>query len=144
MSNWTHIVASIDAETYIYSKDIQSVVEDMIKNAPKITGSERDADIFVNKLSGYNCSMSFDCNACQYKDTLQSDDEGFWCDAPEGFVCPDGKYQTRVVITVIGDLRDRHREQTKREWLAFKDYIAKHINENGFCIRNCSCNILGY
>jgi len=85
-----------------------------------------------------------DCLACQYKDTRKLYDDGFECDAPEGYKCPHGEYQTRVVITVIGDLRDRMRQRTRDEWYAFKKYIEKSINNDGFTIRNCSCNIIGW
>lgn len=144
MSHWTHIVAAIDVDTYIESSTIKTEVEKMLKNAPRITGSERDAEVFVNVLSGYNHYTNADCTACKYGVTVcYLKKGGYTCEAPDGYVCPEGKYQTRVVITVIGDLRDRMREQTTEEWKAFKRYVGESINENGFYVRNCSCNILG-
>ena len=61
MSWWTHIVAAIDVDTYISSKTIKSDVEELLKGAPAITGSEGNADIFVNVLSGTNISTNRDC-----------------------------------------------------------------------------------
>lgn len=146
MSYWTHIVAAIDVETYIQSKTIQSDVERLLEDAPKITGSEGSADVFVNVLSGANHWTSCDCACCDYKDTIQYDNEegGFWCDCSDNYRCPHGEYQTRVVITVIGDLRDRMKKRTKTEWQEFKKYIEEHINGDGFYIRNCSCKIKEY
>ena len=124
---WTHIVASLDVETYVESDTIKEDVEKMLEKAPKITGSEGPADVFVNVLSGYNVSC-------------WEDDEGH-------------KYQTRVVITVIGDLRDRQKSQTEEEWNKFKDFIGEeYTNDSDECnpdglnfgIRNYSCKIEGY
>ena len=42
----------------------------MLEDAPKITGSEGNAEIFVNVLRGHNIFMSCDCNSCEYKDTI--------------------------------------------------------------------------
>ena len=56
MSRWTHIVAAIDVDTYIESENLQSDVNELMKYAPKITGSESDADVFINILSGHNVS----------------------------------------------------------------------------------------
>ena len=145
MSLWTHIVASIDVDTHIECDTLKRDVKKMLKAAPKITGSEGDAEVFVNVLSGYNVFCGSDCARCEYKDTVRNLPHcGFTCDAPDDYMCPSGKYQTRVVITVIGDLRDRTRERTTTEWKAFKKFVEKSINGSGFSIRNGSCNIRGY
>jgi hypothetical protein len=95
-------------DTYVEVEDIEAYVEDKLKNAPKITGSERDADIFVNAEPGRNISVSKDCARCDYGGTIRScEDGGFECDADDDYRCPYGTYQSRAVITVCGDLRDR-------------------------------------
>lgn len=141
MSSWTHIVAAIDVDTFIDSHTIQQDVEKLLAAAPKITGSEGDADVFVNVLSGYNHHIYRDCERCDFYEGESSDGK-LYCRKGDGDSCLDSKFQTRVVITVIGDLRDRDREETKQEWLAFKTYIYKSVNDTGFWVRNCSCNIL--
>lgn len=139
MSYWTHIIATLDVDTYIEDKNIKEKVEDILKDAPKITGSEKNADIFVNVLSGHNTSTNCDCNSCDYKDTIIHHDKGgFSCDADKTYQCPWGEYQTRVVITVIGDLRDRIKERTKEEYKEFYNFI-----KDKFYIRNKSYKILG-
>ncbi len=124
MSMWTHIVASIDVDTFKESHTIKEDVEKMLENAPKITGSEGPADVFVNVLSGYTIRT--------YKDDKTDE------------------FQTRVVITVIGDLRDRTIDQTEKEWNEFKDFIGvepEFYSDDreglNFEIRNCSCEIRG-
>ena len=122
MSMWTHIVASIDVDTFIESDTIKEDVEKMLEKAPKITGSEGPADVFVNVRSGSNISSE------------------------------DGNhdYQTLVAITVIGDLRDREKHQTEKEWETFKDFIGiepEFYSDDrdglNFEIRNCSCESKG-
>lgn len=124
MSKWTHIVASIDVDTFIESHTIKEDIEKMLEEAPKITGSEGPADVFINVRSGSNISTMID-------------------DKEE-------KFQTLLVITVIGDLRDRTKDQTEKEWKAFKDFIGvepKLYDENreglNLEIRNCACQIWG-
>lgn len=144
MSHWTHIAAVIDVDTYIQSPTIQSDVEALLEDAPKITGSEGPAEVFVNVLDGYNC-WTTDCRRCEFYGG-KAEDGGFYCNADreKGDKCLTGKYQTRVVITVLGDQRDRMRDQTKREWLEFKKFVAEKVNGEGFGVRNCACTIRGW
>lgn len=140
MSHWTHIVGVMHVETYKEKDDIKSYVEEKLKDAPKITGSEGDADVFVNPQSGHSMWTSCDCGRCDYRDSIVSDDDGFECDAPEGFRCPSGEYQSRVIITVCGDLRDRLKEETEKEWDKFYRYIEEEL---GFGVRVFACKIAG-
>lgn len=124
MSRWTHVVGCLYVDTYKEEKDIKSYIVKILENAPKITGSERDCDVFVNVLSGYNTSTNMDCEHCEYKDTIVHLDEGgFNCDAKEGYQCPEGKYQTCVAITIVGDLRDRDYYTTTKEIDKFIRYL---------------------
>lgn len=124
MSMWTHIVASINVDTFKESDTIKEDVEKMLEDAPKITGSEGPADVFVNVLSGYNISI--------YEDDKHKE------------------YQTRVIITVVGALRDRTKAQTEKEWNDFKNFIGiePEFYTDGreglnLEIINCSCEIKG-
>lgn len=141
MSLWTHIVGVMHVDTYQEVDDIKKFVEDALKDAPKITGSEGYAAVFVNPQPGYCISTSCDCNRCQYKETIQIFDDGFECDSPKDYSCPWGEYQSRAIITVCGDLRDRMKDQTKREWNAFHRYVAKTL---GFGVRIATCRIDGF
>ena len=141
MSFWTHIVGVLHVDTFHCCDDIQKYVEEALKGAPQITGSERPADVFVNVQSGHNISTSFDCNRCEFKDTIIHFEEGgMSCDAPDGYSCPYGAYQTRVVITVQGDLRDRMKQITKNEWKKFRRYIEKDLK---WTVRIATCQIDG-
>lgn len=141
MSFWTHIVGVMHVETYAEVDDIKAYVEEVLKGAPRITGSEMDASVFVNIEPWHNVSTNCDCGRCQYKETLKFYDDGFECDAPDGYRCPYGEYKTRAVITVHGDLRDRMKQRTKKEWNEFHRYIAKKLK---WTIRLATCRIEGW
>lgn len=109
MSNWTHVTGCLYVETYKERKNIKKYVEKMLVKAPKITGSEGNLDIFVNPLSGYNVS------------SYKTDKNGDWL-----------HYQTCVVITMVGDLRDTEIKYKKPEILEFLKYIEKFLEFNIF------------
>lgn len=139
MSYWTHIVGVMHIDTYEEVDDVQKLVEEALKDAPQITGSEGPAAVFVNPEPGYCIHTSFDCRRCPYKDTVKHSAEfGFKCDSPKGFECPSGEYQTRAIITVCGDLRDRMRAETRKEWNAFHRFVAREL---GYGIRIATCRI---
>ncbi len=95
MSYWTHITACIYLETDIESHNIKDIVEKKLQDAPKITGSEGNADVFVTPLSGHNLWTS------------------------------EGEYQTSVCIAIIGDLRDRFKKETQAEYMKFRKWLLK-------------------
>ncbi len=127
MSRWTHVVGCLYVDTYTEKKDIKGYVEKLLSKAPKITGSERDCDIFVNPLSGHNTSVGMDCEHCPHFKDAELNEDGkivaIECDAEDNFKCPTGEYQTCVAITIIGNLRDRDVYRTTKEIDDFIRYI---------------------
>lgn len=73
MSMWTHITACLSVETGLTEKrnELKKIIQKELEEAPKITGSEGNADVFVNVQSGYNTFLYADCEHCDYveKDT---------------------------------------------------------------------------
>lgn len=137
MSYWTHITSCMSVDTFIHSNNILTEVRDYIAHAPVITGSEQDAEVFVNLKAGHNFWTSRDCDGCKYKQVLESlDGDTDACRTTKGHECRPGEYQSCVVITVQGDLRDRMKSQTQKEFDAFKKYIEKE-----YMIRDYSLNI---
>lgn len=141
MSQWTHITSCISIETGILADkpQLKREIKKILSKAPKITGSEMDADIFVNIKSDYNTYIGRDCEHCKYKDTAIyitiDGEECLTCDAPNNYDC-SAEYQTCAIISVQGDLRDRIPEETKKEFNDFLNYLKKH-----FVIRDYSLNI---
>lgn len=95
MSRWTHIVGAIHIDTFRTYNDIEEYVRKKLKEAPEIVGSEGNASIFVNKENGY----------CIF--------------------CNEGEFQSRAIITIQGDLRDKDGGTTKKEVEKFIYYIKK-------------------
>ena len=131
MSMWTHITACMSVETGIVAKKpaLKRQVKEYLAKAPKITGREGPADVFVNIQGGYSFYTSRDCDRCKYKDSIieLKDEDGndyMMCSAPDKHDC-SAEYQTRVVISVQGDLRDRVKEETEKEFEEFKKYVEK-------------------
>lgn len=50
MSCWTHITACFSVETGIIDKKpaLKRKLKELFKDAPKITGSERNVSVFIN------------------------------------------------------------------------------------------------
>ena len=101
----------------------------MLRNkAPKISGSEGDVDIFVNVKRGYDFYMSRDCSKCKYKDTIVYDKDGsFSCESPEEFECPSGSYQSKVAVTIAGDLRDKNLDEISKDIDDFIAFVKKEV-----------------
>ena len=114
MSRWTHITSCMSVDTCIENKKrIKKSIIDYINNAPKITGSESDAEVYVTLQRGYNISS--------WKQ-----------DEKDNFI----QYQSCIIISIQGDLRDKDGETTKEEFINFLNYIkAKYI------VRDYSINI---
>lgn len=140
MSRWVHITSCMSVDTCIGDHNLIDLVKATLIKAPKITGSEGDADIYVNLQSGYNySSCDSDCEHCKYGKTAKHLKKGIIkCDAPDNYNCPQAKYQTCVVISIQGDLRDRLPSQTQKEFSKFYKFI-----EDNYIIRDYSLNIEG-
>ena len=106
MSQWSEIAATISIDTKKEfkittqgKKEMLKYVNSFIKKAPKITGSEMDADVFVNIKSDFN------------------------------IIDVDGtELTTQAVITVYGLLRDRDIYRTNEEWVQFITYLQSMVD----------------
>lgn len=105
MSKWTHITGAIHIDTFreLDKPQLKEHIEGELVKAPQITGSEENAETFVNVLGGYN-TWSYDVELDM-----------------------DMEYQTDVVITLNGDLRDRETIETLAEAKAFLEFLRKNF-----------------
>ena len=114
MSRWTHITSCMSVDTCIENrKRIKKSIVDYINKAPKITGSEGDAEVYITLQRGYNISS--------WKRNKNND-----------FV----HYQSCIIISIQGDLRDKDGETTKEEFINFLNYIKQK-----YIVRDYSINI---
>lgn len=127
MSNWTNIAVVLDVDTCMESENPREEIEELLKDAPKITGSEGNAEIFVNIPSGYNTSHIANCSECKhYTDKVRANNEPCLFYSDPG--CPIIEYQTRATITIQGNLRDRKLEETTEEYKKFSLFINDTLN----------------
>lgn len=106
MSIWTHIQSVIIAKTSDSDtplKDIKSIM----KHAPKITGSEEDAFVFINHIPRTTSSCIDENGECH-------------------------EYENDFCITIVGDLRDRCFEETAKEYSRFIRFINKYF----YCVNH--------
>ena len=71
------------------------------------------------------------------RDVIKDGEEYSECDAPDGHDC-SAQFQTCVVISIQGDLRDREKPQTQREFVDFLNYI-----KGSYIVRDYSVNVEG-
>ena len=140
MSRWSYIVAVLQVDTMI---DMDSppdnaveFLKDIIKEIPKITGSEQDAQIFLNQDSTYGNYLAT-CTKCPYRGTRVFKEGGFQCEAPSWYRCKGEEYNTRVTITISGYLRDKSAVETRKEYKIFKTMLK----EAGIDIIRSCCKI---
>lgn len=145
MSKWVHITACLSVDTFLgkEASELKQTVEKLLEKAPKITGSEGPADVFVNIQSGWNLSTwDYDCAHCKYKDTkhkvTENGKEWEECDGPDEHDC-FGHFQTCIVISIQGDLRDKTKKATENEFNRFLKYISKRCK---WWLRDYSVNII--
>lgn len=106
MSIWTHIQSVIIAKTSDSDTPLKDI-KDIMRHAPKITGSEENAFVFVNHIPRSTAS--------------DIDENGEFHD-----------YKSDFCITIIGDLRDRCFEETAKEYSRFIRFINKHF----YCVEH--------
>lgn len=106
MSRWTYVTGAVVLDTY--SNNAIKEVEEFLKTAPKITGSEKNAEIFINQPNGNNVF------------------ESSWSEELGDYVLKE--YQTDVILTIHGALRDREIDRTKTEVSSFLDALKKKFD----------------
>lgn len=112
MSVWVRTLAVYEIDTWRGTNKIKSIVRSTMKSAPQITGSDGNANIFINFPPGYDY--------IRY--------------ATDGRLF---KYQTRFYITIIGDLRNCHKAGVRENL----DQFEKFIISQGWEIRRKSIEI---
>lgn len=117
----------------LYQSDIDKEVADIIANAPKLTGSEGPADVFVNRGSWEMCAAdkfgsAYDTESDDWKNGVPQ------CKTDDGDEIRMIGFKTEYIVTVCGALRDRMPNETRREWLAFKRYLYAKFSRFGVTI----------
>ena len=100
-------------------------IKEILKKAPKITGSEGNANIFINiepEGNTFHSPCDEYCTGCPFYDF----EEGNMCKRGWDFECPKCSFVSRYTITIQGDLRDTTFDKTYKEISEFFNFLIKN------------------
>ena len=131
MSCWTYVKGVVEVEVPGRTQaEIRYVLESVLDHLPCVTGSEGDMNVYVSQRAGYNCSSNHD--EFGLKTNNLKDYEGF-----KTRKCGWLETQSRYMLTVDGNLRDRAFKETKREFLKWLCRLAKRLNVCSVVVKIC-------
>ena len=122
MSWWTHICGVVRVSPPGRTQhEADYIVKTILDHLPVVTGSERDMEVFVNVNPNHNSSSSCDefgmiTNNLRDRYGDRSLNRG-WLEMSDDYY-----------LTVYGDFRDRHFNQTFRELQKWLCRLSKRIN----------------
>lgn len=129
MSYWTHVNGSIIVDVCGRTQEeSEYVLKTVLKHLPVVTGSESDMDVFIQRQSDTNISSSTD----EYGMTTNNLVDRFgdrsstrgWLDI-----------QTKYILTVQGDLRDREFDDTFKEFINWLCRLSKRVRVESVLVR---------
>lgn len=126
MSMWTYVSGTIQVHVEGRTQpEIEYVLKTVLEHLPKVTGSEKDMRVYINRRDGYNMSSSHD-------------EFGQQSNLENGF---HGGFETQSIyfLTVDGTLRDRMFEETLKEFSKWITRLAKRI-----WVRDVLVRVTGY
>lgn len=156
MSEWSSCYAIIEVSTFKSLPNFKRILDAVLQQAPKITGSERDCDI-TYKIDELGIGMPYPCRTCPFynelRDALIIRKDYIFCPGAENvkenqidklpcntkvgnaeFWKYISQYQAFADITICGYLRDRTRETTEKEFKAFIHHL-KHFLPGVFQVK---------
>lgn len=118
LSSWTYINGVIQVSPFGRCQAEKRYILDMVlSHLPKVSGSERDMNVYVIQKEGYNLSSTHD-------------EFGQWSNLGNGhswYGRRDFNTQDNYLIVVNGSLRDRIFEETLKEFNKWLCRLAKRI-----------------
>lgn len=127
MSKWVQVVGTIVVDTFAESSaEAMFIAQTVVNHLPKITGSERDVEYYLNLIKDYNSSSNCD-EFGKFSNLYNCQD--FHC----------FKSQTWVLITLQGSLRDREIQETLKETTKMLNRLSTRL-----WVRDCIISLHGY
>ena len=118
MSLWSYVHGAITVSPPGFTQAHKAYVLDTIlAHLPQVTGSEKNMQTYVSQCNGHDASYGCDefMTPYQFSPKAACKDRGFM------------HLQSHYLITVRGQLRDRHVELTHRELLRWLVRLAKRV-----------------
>lgn len=132
MSFWTHITGTITVSPLGRTQaEKRYILDTVLGHLPNVTGSEKDMYIDVIQKADHDLYCGFD-EFGQFTDNLR--DRYGDRDLRGGM-----RIQTEYILVVYGDFRDRHFEQTYREFQKWLCRLAKRVE-----VENVLVQVSGY
>ena len=129
MSFWTYISGTIEVDVPGRTQaEIDYILTTILDHLPRVSGSEGDMEVYVNKREGHNYSSSAD--EYGYRTNNMIDSYGFK-DRDHGWL----RKQTLYVLTVKGSLRDCIFHKTHREFMNWLCRLAKRLEVHSVLVR---------
>lgn len=116
MSRWTHINGVIVVEPMGRCQAEARYILDMVlTHLPKVPGSERDMEVYVNQKRGYNSSCTCD-EFGQWSNLGNEESYGMF------------DMQTQYILTINADLRDTVFDETYKNFQKWLCRLSKRIS----------------
>ena len=121
MSWWTYINGTILVSPMGRSQpEKRYILDTVLEHLPRVTGSEGDMEVYVQQRAGHNSSSSHD------EFGMRTNNLRDW-NGRKTFRNGWHETQGQYIITVWANLRDRHFEETKREFMNWLCRLAKRV-----------------
>lgn len=132
MSSWTYINGSITVIPLGRTQaEKRYILETVLNHLPLVTGSEGDMDVYIIQKNGTNSSSSCD----EYGQMSNNLTNSYGCHDRNGWL----EVQEEYILTVNASLRDRHFDETFREFVKWLCRLSKRV-----WVRDVLVRINGY
>lgn len=129
MSNWTYINGTITVSPMGRTQHEKTyILNTVLDHLPRVTGSERDMNIYVNQKNGTNSGCSVDEFGCSTNNL--TDDRGDKS-RKYGWL----RTQDEYILTVDASLRDRRFNDTLKEFNYWLCRLAKRLQIEDILVR---------
>lgn len=120
MSSWTYINGIITVSPMGRTQaEKRYILETVLNHLPLVTGSEGDMNVYIIQKNGTNSSSSYDEYgqlSNRLTDSYGFHDRNGWLDI-----------QLDYILAVNGSLRDRHFDETFREFMKWLCRLSKRV-----------------
>ena len=129
MSFWTHITGTVMVEPFGRTQaEKRYILDTVLDHLPRVTGSERDMEVYVVQPNGTTSSSSHDEFGQRTNNLVDSYGDR---SRRYGWL----RTQREYILVLHADLRDRTFSETHRELVKWLARLAKRVNVVDICLK---------
>lgn len=134
MSYWTYVNGTVIVSPMGRTQpEKRYILDTVLDHLPRVTGSERDMNVYVIQKAGFNSHQTHDefgerTNNLTNSYGFKSRDDG-WLDVQQDYI-----------LVCNGALRDREFDETYKEFLKWITRLAKRIRVEDVFVKVVGCN----